>query len=90
MCELYCPADALYVGPDCEQPEPVTEEDILATDWPQQYRRDSGWGKNRDRHPNEVWYMQQMLPEALSIRASLPRRHAGEAQKPGSEPRNRS
>jgi len=81
---LYCPADALYVGSDCEQPEPVDEEAILATDWPQQYRRDSGWGKNRDRHPNEVWYMRQMLPEALSIRSGLPQRQADEAQEPGS------
>ena len=69
LCELYCPADALYVGPDCERPEPVDEQAITQTDWPQQYRRDSGWGKNRQDHPNEVWYMQQMLPEALAIRA---------------------
>jgi formate hydrogenlyase subunit 6/NADH:ubiquinone oxidoreductase subunit I len=70
LCELYCPADALYVGPDCERPEPVDEQAITQTDWPQQYRRDSGWGKNRQDHPNEVWYMQQMLPEALAIRAN--------------------
>jgi NAD-dependent dihydropyrimidine dehydrogenase PreA subunit len=70
LCELYCPADALYVGPDCERPEPVDEKTITQTDWPQQYRRDSGWGKNRQDHPNEVWYMQQMLPEALAIRKS--------------------
>jgi NAD-dependent dihydropyrimidine dehydrogenase PreA subunit len=90
MCELYCPADALYVGPDCERPEPVDEEAILATDWPQQYRRDSGWGKNRDRHPNDVSFMQQMLPEALFIRASQPEpepepeREPDTFQKPGS------
>ena len=45
LCELYCPTDALYVGPDCEQPEPVDEQAITQTDWPQQYRRDSGWGQ---------------------------------------------
>jgi hypothetical protein len=61
--------DALYVGPDCEQPEPVDEQAITQTDWPQQYRRDSGWGKNRQDHPNEIWYMQHMLPEAMTIRA---------------------
>jgi NAD-dependent dihydropyrimidine dehydrogenase PreA subunit len=71
LCELYCPADALYVGPDCDHPEAVDERDILATDWPEQYRRDSGWGKNRDRHPNEVWYMHEMAREALGIRARI-------------------
>ena len=70
LCELYCPTDALYVGPDCEQPEPVDEQSITQTDWPQQYRRDSGWGKNRQQHPNEIWYMQHMMPEALAIRAA--------------------
>ncbi len=63
------------VGPDCERPEPVDEQAITQTDWPQQYRRDSGWGKNRQDHPNEVWYMQQMLPEALAIRAGDRGRH---------------
>jgi NAD-dependent dihydropyrimidine dehydrogenase PreA subunit len=86
MCELYCPADALYVGPDCERPEPVDEEAILATDWPQQYRRDSGWGKNRDRHPNEISFMQQMLPEALSIRASQPEPQRDPEPEPEPEP----
>jgi NAD-dependent dihydropyrimidine dehydrogenase PreA subunit len=71
MCELYCPADALYVGPDCEHPEPVDEQAIGETDWPQQYRRDSGWGKNRRDHPNETWFMQQMLGEIRAIRAGL-------------------
>ena len=36
-CELYCPTDALYLGPDCKQPEPVDEQAITQTDWPQQY-----------------------------------------------------
>ena len=69
LCELYCPADALYVGPDCEHPEPVDVEDVLATDWPEQYRRDAGWGRNRHEHPNEVAYMHVMAVEALNLRA---------------------
>jgi NAD-dependent dihydropyrimidine dehydrogenase PreA subunit len=71
MCELYCPADALYVAPDCEHPEPVDEQAIRETDWPQQYRRDSGWGKNRRDHPNETWFMQQMLGEVRAIQSGL-------------------
>jgi NAD-dependent dihydropyrimidine dehydrogenase PreA subunit len=70
LCELYCPADALYVGPDCEHADPVEERDILDTDWPEQYRRDAGWGKHRDQHPNEVWYMHEMAREALTLRAA--------------------
>jgi NAD-dependent dihydropyrimidine dehydrogenase PreA subunit len=71
MCELYCPADALYVGPDCEHPEPVTEAQVTGTDWPEQYRRDAGWGKHRDQHPNEIWFMQDMATEALEIRTAV-------------------
>jgi NAD-dependent dihydropyrimidine dehydrogenase PreA subunit len=69
LCELYCPADALYVGPDCDHPAPVDEVDIVATDWPEQYRRDAGWGKDRDQHPNDVAYMHTMAQDALSLRA---------------------
>jgi NAD-dependent dihydropyrimidine dehydrogenase PreA subunit len=83
MCELYCPADALYVGPDCEQPEPVTEVQVTETDWPEQYRRDAGWGKHRDRHPNEIWFMQDMATEALQIRSTALAGRAGEDAGPG-------
>ncbi|MGD0558953.1 MAG: ferredoxin family protein [Streptosporangiaceae bacterium] len=79
LCELYCPADALYVDPDCEHPEAVDEQHVLATDWPAQYRRDSGWGKNRDRHPNEVWYMHEMAREALGLRAQVAETDIGPA-----------
>ena len=71
LCELYCPVDALYVAPDCEGPTPgLDPAQLIAAGLVGQFRRDSGWGKNRQDHPNEVWYMQQMLPEALAIRAS--------------------
>ena len=70
MCELYCPADALYVGPDCEHPEPVAEAEVTGTDWPEQY---AGWGRQRDQHPNEIWFMQDMAAEALQIRTERTR-----------------
>ena len=52
-CASCTARDALYVSPDCSSQEPVDEDAILATDWPQQYRRDSGRGKNRDHHPEQ-------------------------------------
>jgi len=67
MCELYCPADALYVDPDCRERVPVDEERILATDWPAQYRRDSGWGRARRTHRNESWRMGEIFAAAHRI-----------------------
>ncbi|PRY21625.1 4Fe-4S dicluster domain-containing protein [Pseudosporangium ferrugineum] len=57
LCELHCPVDALYVDPDCENPRPADPAAIAATDWPGQYRRDSGWGRWRGRHADESWRM---------------------------------
>ena len=57
MCELYCPADALFVDPDRRGPVPADAGAVAATDWPAQYRRDSGWGRERRTHPNESWRM---------------------------------
>jgi NAD-dependent dihydropyrimidine dehydrogenase PreA subunit len=73
MCELYCPADALYVGPNSESPEPVDEQVILGTDWPEQYRRDAGWGKHRGEHVNDVAFMHVMARDALAMRAAATR-----------------
>jgi NAD-dependent dihydropyrimidine dehydrogenase PreA subunit len=64
LCELYCPVDALYVDPDFRGPVPVDEAEILATDWPAQYRRDSGWGRARRTHPNESWRMGDIFAAA--------------------------
>jgi NAD-dependent dihydropyrimidine dehydrogenase PreA subunit len=47
MCELYCPADALYVAPFAEENVPV-EEDLLAEHGLLgSYRASVGWGKGR-------------------------------------------
>jgi hypothetical protein len=43
MCELYCQADALYVGPDHDHAVPVDAQEIVASGLLGQYRRDSGW-----------------------------------------------
>jgi NAD-dependent dihydropyrimidine dehydrogenase PreA subunit len=66
MCELYCPADALYVGPDCDTPVPVDEAVTVTSGWLGQYRRDSGWGASRGdpAHANESWRMDEVFRRA--------------------------
>lgn len=44
MCELYCPVDALYVGPDAERVLSLTESDI-ETETLGIYRRNVGWAR---------------------------------------------
>ncbi|WP_131786943.1 4Fe-4S dicluster domain-containing protein [Protofrankia symbiont of Coriaria ruscifolia] len=67
MCEIYCPVDALFVDPDCDGPVEVSPAEIAATDWPGQYRRDSGWGRWRHVHHNESWRMGTIFAEAFEI-----------------------
>lgn len=66
MCELYCPADALFVAPDCDGPVSVDEAEIVASGWLGQYRRDSGWGEWRGdpAHANESWRMDEVFARA--------------------------
>jgi NAD-dependent dihydropyrimidine dehydrogenase PreA subunit len=67
MCELYCPTDALYVAADCETPTEVDAGAIAATDWPGQYRRDSGWGRWRHTNRNESWRMELIFQAAFAL-----------------------
>jgi NAD-dependent dihydropyrimidine dehydrogenase PreA subunit len=66
MCELYCPAAALYVAPDCEQSEQVDEAEILRSGWLGVFRRDSGWGEwaGDPRYSNEHWQMERVFARA--------------------------
>jgi NAD-dependent dihydropyrimidine dehydrogenase PreA subunit len=72
MCELYCPAAAIYVGPDCERPEPVSPTAILASGWLGQFRRDSGWGEWADdpRYRNQHWRMDSVFGRAREAAAA--------------------
>jgi NAD-dependent dihydropyrimidine dehydrogenase PreA subunit len=72
LCELYCPVDALFVDPDCRAPVAADEEAVLATDWPAQYRRDSGWGRARRTHPNESWRMGDIFATARDLLTERP------------------
>jgi len=47
MCELYCPADALYVDPDSEKAVGVTEALLEERGLWGGYREKVGWGKGR-------------------------------------------
>ncbi len=71
MCELYCPADALYVGPDCEAPSPTDEATLLASGRLGQYRRDSGWDEWADdpRYANQHWRMDAIFARARAASA---------------------
>ncbi|MGG1555312.1 MULTISPECIES: 4Fe-4S dicluster domain-containing protein [Paenibacillus] len=47
MCELYCPADALYVAPDAEKPTVIQEELLDEQGLIGGYREKVGWGRGR-------------------------------------------
>jgi NAD-dependent dihydropyrimidine dehydrogenase PreA subunit len=49
LCELYCPADALYVSPNVADDDPVDEADLVARDLLGSYRRAMGWASARPR-----------------------------------------
>ena len=45
MCELYCPAQALYVAADAEDTVDVSVDEIKETGLLGSYRKDIGWEK---------------------------------------------
>ena len=46
MCEVYCPVDAMYVGPNVEEVK-IQEEELLKSGVLGSYRREIGWGKGQ-------------------------------------------
>jgi len=72
MCELYCAADALYVGPDCDRPVAVEPAAIQASGLLGQFRRDSGWDEwSQDpQYANQHWRMDQVFARAREMAAS--------------------
>jgi NAD-dependent dihydropyrimidine dehydrogenase PreA subunit len=69
MCELYCPADALFVSSDCHHPESVNEQEIVASGLLGQFRRDHGWDEwaADPRYKNQHWYMGEVFRRARSV-----------------------
>ena len=71
MCELYCDADAIYVGPEQTGPEVVDPEAIRASDVLGQMRRDHLWDAPQgDLEPlAEYWKLGPFLMEGAQISA---------------------
>lgn len=66
LCELYCPTDALYVDPDCEELVSVDAEAVRHSGQLGQFKRDSGWGEweGDPRYTNEHWRMGDIFERA--------------------------
>ncbi|MDB5600776.1 MAG: Ferredoxin [Xanthobacteraceae bacterium] len=64
LCELYCPADALYVSPLAHEHEVVDEQQLIAAGLLGSYARAMGWKRG---HPggteNDLTY--RMFEEGL-------------------------
>lgn len=54
MCELYCEADAIYVGPDSHAAERVDPQAIRSSGHLGRIRRDHGWDR-----PDEAGHLDQ-------------------------------
>ena len=69
LCELYCKADALYVGADCETANATTFEGAQASGTLGQYRRESGWDEfdGDARFANEHWRMEGVFARARDL-----------------------
>jgi NAD-dependent dihydropyrimidine dehydrogenase PreA subunit len=89
MCELYCEADAIYVGPDRERREPVTEAEVVASGHLGQFRRDSGWNEwaKDPTYDSQIWklgpYIQAGMRQSI---ARVEKRLAERAQRSAPSP----
>ena len=59
LCELYCPADALYVSPIMDADDPVDEADLVAKGLMGGFARAMGWknAKPRGTHTDLTYRM---------------------------------
>jgi NAD-dependent dihydropyrimidine dehydrogenase PreA subunit len=73
LCELYCTADALYVGADCEQALGISVMEAVASGTLGQYHRDSGWDEfaGDPRYANEHWKMERVFARARKTGPSV-------------------
>jgi NAD-dependent dihydropyrimidine dehydrogenase PreA subunit len=72
MCELYCPQDAIFVGPDQTGPETIDPAAIKASGLLGQMRRDHIWeAPAGDLEPlREYWKLGPYLMEGAQIAAA--------------------
>jgi NAD-dependent dihydropyrimidine dehydrogenase PreA subunit len=64
MCELYCPADALYVGYDAEGVADVKEDTVEELGLFGGYKEKVGWGKGR-KPVSAHAFMYQLATKAI-------------------------
>jgi hypothetical protein len=66
---MYCQADALFVGSNCEHPEPVDQAAIVASGWLGRIRRDSGWDEwaAEPQYQNQMWYMGEVFKRGMTL-----------------------
>jgi len=59
LCELYCPADALYVSPLRDRDDPVDEADLVTRGLMGSFARAMGWenAKPRGTHTDKTFRM---------------------------------
>jgi NAD-dependent dihydropyrimidine dehydrogenase PreA subunit len=62
LCELYCPQDAIYVGPRQDRSEPVDLAEVLASGQLGRVRRNYGWDGTPDPLAN-FWRLGPLLME---------------------------
>jgi NAD-dependent dihydropyrimidine dehydrogenase PreA subunit len=70
MCEAWCPTDALFVAPQTE-PVPTDspyrdEQELIRRDLLGSYRREIGWGKDREAAPQRDT-LAALMREPLAI-----------------------
>jgi NAD-dependent dihydropyrimidine dehydrogenase PreA subunit len=76
LCELHCPADAIYVAPETDSVRGVTAAAAKQSGQLGRFRRLSGWGENPQDYPNEHWRMSEVFAraaQAAAIRNPPPR-----------------
>lgn len=70
ICEVYCPADALYVSPFADMEQKVTEEELIAVEIIGSWRETVGWGRGRTRlaEIDETPFIDRILPRRSQSR----------------------
>ncbi len=73
MCELYCPRDAIFVGPDADRVEGFDPATVTAAGLMGEMRRHHGWDEwaGDPRYPNDHWRMETVFERARELSASL-------------------
>ena len=78
LCELYCPQDAIYVGPRQDRSEPIELADVLVSGQLGRVRRNYGWNGSPDPLAN-FWRLGPLLMEGAQIAAARHERAQADA-----------